>query len=49
MFAPGMGYWILAWIMMLLAFLGAFGAITFGARALDREAGRDGGESWKVV
>ena len=37
MFAPGMGYWVLAWIMMLLAFLGAFGAITVGARALDRK------------
>ena len=41
MFEPGMGYWVLAWIMMLLAFLGAFGAITLGARALDREAGPD--------
>ncbi len=41
MFAPGMGYWIVAWIMMLLAFLGAFGAITLGARALDRKNGQD--------
>ncbi len=37
MFAPGIGYWILAWVMMFLAFLVAFCAITFGARALDRK------------
>ncbi|MCH2183047.1 MAG: hypothetical protein MK108_13670 [Mariniblastus sp.] len=48
MFAPGMGYWVLAWIMMLLAFLGAFGAITLGARALDREERHDDGESANV-
>ena len=41
MFAPGMGYWALAWIMMLLAFLGAFAAITLGARALDRQEGQE--------
>ena len=37
MFAPGMFYWILAWLMMVLAFVIAFCAIGLGARALDRQ------------
>ena len=40
MFEPGIIFWIVAWTVMAVAFLGAVVAILLGAHALDRQSSR---------